>query len=191
MLPTNTTLDTIRHRRSVRAYTTEAVSRDDLMTILDAGRWAPSGLDNQPFRFILLRGDNRQNLLSAHTHYKDLIQNAGALIVVCIDKTKMYNAMKDHQSAGACIQNMLLAIHSLGLGAVWIGQIVNQAPDVLNTLNLDAERYELMAVIALGHPAETPERTREPLESMLLSHSNDYNQTFSPALGNQRLRCSQ
>lgn len=53
---------------------------------------------------------------------------------------------------GACIQNMLLAAHALGLGAVWLGEILKNADGVRRLLGL-SENLELMAVVALGHPA--------------------------------------
>ena len=65
----------------------------------------------------------------------------------------MYHEVKDHQAMGACIQNMLLAAHGLGLGAVWLGEILKNADEVRTILEL-SEQFELMAVIALGHPAE-------------------------------------
>ncbi len=160
---------TIKERRSIRKYTAEAVSHDDVVAMLEAGRWAPSGLDKQPYCFMaLFRGDERQLVLSQLTHCTRIIAEAGALIVVCLDKEKMYNAMKDYQGAGACIQNILLAAHGLGLGAVWVGQIVNRADEVLAALKLDAARYELMAVVAVGHPAEEAHVVRDPLETLLL-----------------------
>jgi len=64
----------------------------------------------------------------------------------------MYNDVKDHQAMGACIQNMLLAAHGLGLGAVWLGEILKNAGEVRKLLGLP-EEMELMAVVALGHPA--------------------------------------
>ena len=63
----------------------------------------------------------------------------------------MYNDIKDHQAMGACIQNMLLAAHALGLGAVWLGEILKNAENVRVFLELPPE-MELMAVVAIGHP---------------------------------------
>jgi nitroreductase len=80
----------------------------------------------------------------------------------------MYNPMKDHQGAGACPQNMLLAAHSLGLGAVWIGEIVNQEPRVTEALGLDPADLEMQAVVALGHPDQKGSADRKPLSALLL-----------------------
>jgi nitroreductase len=72
---------------------------------------------------------------------------------VFLDNAKSYNRVKDVQAIGACIQNMLLAIHGLGLGGVWLGEILKNRESVEQMLGAPAE-CELMAVIALGHPAE-------------------------------------
>jgi len=76
--------------------------------------------------------------------------------------------MKDNQSAGACIQNMLLAAHALGLGTVWLGQIVNDQAATLNTLGKSEDDYELQAVIALGHPDQEASSDRKDMSELLL-----------------------
>jgi nitroreductase len=80
----------------------------------------------------------------------------------------MYSATKDHQSVGACIQNMLLALHAQGLGGVWLGEILNQEEQVLQELDLSSGPYELMAVVALGYPAQEGASQRKPLSELLL-----------------------
>jgi len=166
---TNPVLDAIKSRRSIRKYTDDPVSREELTAILEAGRWAPSGLNNQPCRFlVVMAGDSRQEALAGCTKYSHIIMAAKVLVVVFLDKSKMYHPLKDHQTAGACIQNMLLAIHALGLGGVWLGEIVNQAEEVFNVLSLDQGSYELMALITLGRPATQGASTRMDLASYLL-----------------------
>ena len=90
------------------------------------------------------------------------------LICVFLDRQACYDVRKDHQSAGACIQNMLLAAHALGLGAVWLGEIINQEDDVAAVLGVDGERYELQAVIALGHPDQDGKAMRNELADSML-----------------------
>jgi nitroreductase len=69
---------------------------------------------------------------------------------------------------GACIQNMLLAAHALGLGAVWLGEILKNAEGVRTLLGLP-EQMELMAVVALGHPAgKSHTSTRKAVADVLL-----------------------
>lgn len=162
-------LRAIRERRSIRRYTGAPVSPETVRTILDAGRWAPSGLNNQPARFLVIfRDDARQERLAELTKYSRMVREAAALIVVCLDRERLYNPMKDHQGAGACLQNILLATHALGLGAVWLGEIVNRSDEVLAALDLSPQRLELMAVVAIGHPAQHGSANRIPLDDMLL-----------------------
>ena len=73
-----------------------------------------------------------------------------------MDLRKVYNPMKDHQGMGACMENMLLAAHSLDLGTVWIGEFTGAQGDILKKLELDPEIYELQAGICLGYPAHSP-----------------------------------
>ncbi|HZV83159.1 MAG TPA: nitroreductase [Geobacteraceae bacterium] len=162
-------LEGIFSRRSVRNYSEEPVSANDLQQILLAGSQAPSGLNNQPWRFVVIRSDEVKNDLAALTRYRRIVSSAPLLIAVFIDREAIYNEVKDHQGIGACIQNMLLAAHGLGLGAVWLGEILRSAEEVRVRLGV-ADIMELMAVVAVGHPAgQAGERTgRKPLGQLLL-----------------------
>jgi len=153
------TIDAIKTRRSVREFTDRGVDDIVIEEIIDAGRWAPSGLNNQAWRFIVVRNKATKDELSEHTHYGAILKNAPSLIVVFLDSEQMYDHTKDVQSIGACIQNMLLALHSLGLGGVWLGEILKKKEKV-NELLGAPESYELMAVVALGYPANK-KRTSE------------------------------
>lgn len=147
------TIDAIKSRRSVRGFTDGNISDDIIVQILEAGRWAPSGLNNQPWRFIVVRDAETKIELSKLTSYGPTVKNAPLLIVVFLDKDHMYHYVKDVQAIGACIQNMLLAIHTLGLGGVWLGEILKSGEMVNKVLEAPGS-YELMAVVALGHPVE-------------------------------------
>jgi nitroreductase len=161
-------LDGLHTRRSIRSYTDEPIAREQLREIVRAGTMAPSGMNNQPWRFVTIR--NREILLNLaqFTRYSHVISRAAACIAVFIDRSAMYHEVKDHQAAGACIQNLLLAAHGMGLGAVWLGEILKSAKEVRLLLELP-EQLELMAVVALGHPAGKGGRAdRRPLEEVLL-----------------------
>jgi nitroreductase len=145
-------LEGIYTRRSIRHYTDQPVEREQLLEIVKAGTWAPSGMNNQPWRFVIVTSAEVRKELAKQTRYNFIIERAPACIAVFVDRTAMYNDVKDHQSMGACIQNMLLAAHALGLGAVWLGEILKNAVAVRDLLGLSQE-LELMAVVVLGHPA--------------------------------------
>ena len=165
----NPVLDAIRERRSIRRYTQDPVDPAQLLQILEAGRFAPSGKNNQPWRILEIQGgDPRQETLAGLTKYAPIVREGRALIAVFLDKTVLYSPAKDQQSLGACAQNMLLAAHSLGLGALWLGEIINQEPEVTRALRLPDERYELACLLVLGHPAQKGGSSRRPLSDLLL-----------------------
>ena len=144
-------LEAIRTRRSVREFTGQEVSGEQIEQILEAGRWAPSGLNNQPWRFVVIRNASLKEQVADCTSYRRTIKEANVLIGVFLDADTMYDRTKDVQAIGACIQNMLLAIHDLGLGACWMGEILNRRTEVEKLLAVP-ETYELMVVLAIGHP---------------------------------------
>ena len=160
--------DAIERRRSIREFTGEPVARELLHKIVRAGIWAPSGLNNQPWRFVLIRDKETGQRLATLTKYAHIVREAPALIAVYLDQAAMYNPMKDYQSAGAAIQNMLLAAEELGLGAVWLGQILQNSNEVNALLKLDGT-FELMAVLAIGYPRHRKQQSqRKPLADFIL-----------------------
>jgi nitroreductase len=165
----NPVINAIFNRRSIRKYTDQSVSRKDIITILEAGRWAPSGLNNQPWRFMVItKNDPRHDKLAQCTKYAHIVRASYACICVMLDKSVMYSQLKDNQGAGACIQNMMLAAHALGLGTVWLGQIINDQAAALGTLGKSEKEYELQAVIALGYPDQKGNSKRTELSELLL-----------------------
>ncbi len=164
----NKILQAIYGRRSRREFTDEPVAMKDLHEVIKAGTWAPSGLNNQPWRFVIITDAKIRKQLSTTTHYSHIVLGSQALIGVFLDTDSVYDVVKDHQSVGACIQNMLLAVESLSLGGVWLGQILKNKDKVNEIIGLE-ERYELMAMLALGHPAHrNQESNRKDLNHFIL-----------------------
>ncbi len=160
----------IYERRSIRHFDNRPLTKELLDTILDAGRWAPSGLNNQPWRFAVIEDPKLKLKLSELTKYHRIIEEAPAIICVFLDNKSLYHREKDIQGIGAALQNMLLMAHSLGLGAVWLGEILKNGDQACKILELEP-RYELMAVIATGYPAselKNKKISRKPLEELIL-----------------------
>jgi nitroreductase len=158
----------IKERRSIRRFLDAPVSRDLVVAALEAASWAPSGLNNQPWRFALLWDRESKEALAALTRYSETLKSAALLIGVFLDGKASYDRIKDCQAVGACLQNLLLAIHSFDLGAVWIGEILKNGDRVLEVLNLP-KRLELMAVVAAGHPAHRGwSSQRRPIGELIL-----------------------
>ena len=110
-------------------------------------------LRHEPWRFIVVSDKKTKEHLAEQTHYEDIINFASCAIAVFYDTNSGYDRTKDVLSIGACVQNMLLASHSLGLGACWLGEILKNKDKVAQLFEAPAS-YELMAVIALGESAE-------------------------------------
>lgn len=162
-------LETIRKRRSIRRFRPDPIDDGTVESILEMGTWAPSGLNNQPWKFVVVRADDVKRRLAVHTRYGHILEGAPACIAVFLDQAESYDRTKDMQAIGACIQNMLLAVHHLGLGAVWLGEILKNRRSVEKILEVP-ENCELMAVIAFGKPATAGGRgERKPLKDVVLA----------------------
>ncbi len=162
--------EAIRTRRSIRKFQEKPVGEEELREVLEAARWAPSGLNNQPWRLVVVRDREKAGELAACTKYSSIVRNAPVLICTFLNHTESYDRDKDLMAMGALVQNMLLAAHSLGLGAVWLGEILKEKEKVREILHVPPG-HELVAVVALGWPAERKERgERRPLEEIILGY---------------------
>lgn len=157
----------IRKRRSIRVFSDRAVENNKLRKILEAGRWAPSGLNNQPWRFVLIQNRDIKDKLSEFTEYSYIIKRANCVILVFLDKKNSYNFIKDVQAIGACIENMLLCSYDLGIGSCWMGEILNQKTKVNKFLKIKSQ-HELMAAIALGYYKKRPKSRRICLDKLII-----------------------
>lgn len=114
-------LDSIFTRRSIRSFTGESISQEQLTTILKAGFQAPSAHNRQPREYIVLRNEDVLEKIPAFHPYTKMLPKAKCGIVVCGNKEKQSEDGFLALDSAASIQNMLLAAHGLGLGAVWCG----------------------------------------------------------------------
>ena len=164
----NDVLKAIYERRSIREYTDDPVPEEYILEILKAGSWAPSGLNNQPWRFAIVTDPGLKERFEPLTKYTRIIRSANCLLPVFISRERMYHDIKDFQAIGACLQNMLLCAHSLGLGAVWLGEILKSGEDIKKLLGL-SEDLMLMAVVALGWPRRMDQKSRRlPLNELIV-----------------------
>ncbi len=157
-------LKQIRQRRTVRAFRSDPVEEEKIEAILEAGRWAPSGKNTQPWRFVVVRSEEKRKALGRMVPQRDMISTAPVTIAVLKHVPSGYDELKDAQGIGSCAQNLLLAVHALGLGACWIGRA--RDPEVEALLEAH-EDEELMLLLPVGYPAEQPgEGKRNSLEEL-------------------------
>lgn len=154
------TLEAIRKRRSVRKFTGQTIPKADLETIVDAGRWAASGSNRQPWDFIVVT--NRETIME-FIPAAPWITKAGAVIALVLDPATRWWV----EDGAAAIQNMLLASTALGYGSCWVeGDALPREEQFKTLLNVPNEK-RLMALIPVGVPAEWPEREKKALEQII------------------------
>jgi nitroreductase len=160
-------LQAIKERRSIRKYSEEPISEDQLNQILEAGRWAPSRGNGQPWKFIVLDdGDIRKELAEVIPTGKFLAQAPqGTAVVVDPEISK-----HPEQEGAAAIQNILLAAHALGLGTCWISvRGTDWAGMASQVLGIPDEEW-LISVVSIGHPAEAPKKGRKGLDEITFAN---------------------
>lgn len=153
-------IENIMTRTSVRQFTDEAVGADTVETLLRAGMAAPTAKNLQPWAFAVISGRSVLDSLQAVSPYARL-ETAPLAIVVCGDMNKAADGGAGEfwvQDCSAATENILLAAHALGLGAVWCGGYPDSArvEGIRRVLGLPANLVPLN-IISLGHPAVNPE----------------------------------
>ena len=146
-------------RFSARKYTSVKVSDEDLAYILDCVRLAPSAVNRQPWKFVVVKSRPLLRQIAGSLPNTRLT-SAACAIVVCGDMTKTLDGVdRDFwiHDCSAATENILLAAHALGLGAVWTGIFPNpDRVDKLRGLTDIPETQIPLCVIAIGRPAESP-----------------------------------
>ena len=166
------TIKSIENRRSIRNYTDKKISEDIVKDILNCGRLAPSAKNRQPWYFVVAQNDVKDKIANMMIDYStnaddtierarighkssvnptaDVIKQAPILILVFREKN----------------ENMCLRATDLGLGTLWIRDIVYVAEDVAEMLN--HSDLELNCAVSLGYPNESPKmRPRKNLEDIM------------------------
>jgi len=143
-------MDIINLRRSVREYTNEKITKEDLDKIVRAGMQAPSAMNQRPWRILVVTDENKLQRLAS---LSKILERAKACIILFYEQDKLTAPEMVQCDMGACTQNMLLECVSLGLGACWIG--MNERPkrhEVLHNVFRIPKNFIPFSIIAIGHP---------------------------------------
>ena len=158
---TEAIIQNIMTRTSVRAYTDQAIGKDTIEAILKAGMAAPTAVNAQPWHFVAVTNRAILDSLATSNPNARMLHQAPLAIVVCGDITKTLEGKGREfwiQDCSAATENILLAAHAYGLGAVWTAAypIDDRMASISTTLQLPETIVPLCAII-IGHPAENPE----------------------------------
>jgi nitroreductase len=193
LFKTDPVLKAIKERRSIRRFENKDVELSKIQLILEAGTWAPSANNEQPWKFVVVKNqgtkevllrvflDRMQNYFERQGMPSDKIQDfwsgifsAPVCIFVFCDTSVMeiekgfeeIEMLWGTQGVSAACQNMLLAAHVLGLGTVWTGAALIVEDGVKSAVGVPDEA-RLVTMIAVGYPASRPApRSRRSLSDV-------------------------
>ena len=152
----NDLLDLIRKRRTIRKFTDEDVSEEQVETMLEMAMSAPNRLNRQPWHFVVIRDKELQQQLADLLRIHPYLETASAVIAVCALPGASPTWIMD---VSAATENMLLAATAMGLGAAWVG-----APDtvlwtmleeaICDALAIPPKDVRIPVLVAVGNPAQ-------------------------------------
>lgn len=157
-------LEAIKTRRSIRRYRPDPVPDSLIATVLEAGRWAPSAGNSQPWSFTVFSDAEVKSKVTRCFLYGWFLDEAPVGIAVSVDPRASSCPLQDGSLA---VQNMMLAAHALGLGTCWINPGLND--DGAKELLGIPRQHRLICVLSLGYPAETPSKLRKKPEDVAFS----------------------
>ena len=157
----NGMLETIMTRTSIRQYTDQPVEKEKIEAMLRAGMAAPTAVNAQPWHFVVVSDKAKLDELAAANPRAGMLKSAPLAIVVCGDMTKAMEGKGRQfwiQDCSAATENILLAAHAQGLGAVWTAlyPMEERIQPVSEALKLPDTLIPLCTVV-IGYPAEQPE----------------------------------
>lgn len=168
-------MDAIKKRRSIRKFQDKEVSDEIIEKIIGAARWAPSGMNIQPWSFITIKDKEKlkkirqlyqegREKLKIYAQDTSFVENT-SIILVCSDKTTAWAKSNCHYA----IQNILLAATDLGLGSLCLGALmIPENIEKLRQMCSIPENIELVMPLAIGYADEAPEPTeRKDIKEIL------------------------
>lgn len=173
-------MEEIRTRKSVRKYLDRPVEDALILRLLESARLAPSGSNNQPWQFVVVRSEETRRRLTEVSHRQRWMLEA-PVFIVCVadircripDGPPLFLTEESPQEAlkqiirdtAIAAENLLLEAQHLDLGACWVAHF--RQTEIRPVLNIPSDKY-VCGVITVGYPAETPApRPRNPLEGMV------------------------
>lgn len=164
--------EAIKNRRSIRAFKKQDLPQGTIEKLIEAAIWAPSAGNVQPWQFVVASSPHMKQDLSVAAYGQKHIEEALAIIVVCVDEKRASESYGVRgktlfciQDTAAAIQNILLTAYSLGLGSCWIGAFKEE--EIRKTIRAPKEMRPV-ALIPVGYPNEAPKiRNRRQINDII------------------------
>jgi len=159
----------LKGRRSIRRYRPDPVPDEMVEQLLEAGRWAPSASNRQPWAFIVVRDEAIRREVAQHAAYYFIrwahVAEAPLLIVLCGDARNPVYRQFLHEDVGLAGSQIMLQAKTLGLGTCWIGGLDRKA--IASILKVP-DHVEIVGLLTVGFPAEEPDPpARKPLAEIV------------------------
>lgn len=176
--------DVIMKRRSIRKFLPQSIEKEKVEKMLECARVCQSAKNRQPWMFMILKEDIKDKIanimlelfeqndielpgyVNSSKSSANIIKEAPLLILVFKKNDEEWQT-GDLLSIGAAIEHICLEAVNLGLGSVWIRDIVYTENEICRAVR--HEKLQLVSAIAIGYPAESPkQRPRKPLNDILI-----------------------
>ena len=153
--------EAIQKRRSVRKYLDKEVPMELILKVLEAGRLAPSAHNSQPWHYIIVTDPEKRKKIAESGKWAGFLKNTPVVIVGCGNPEASPNWYV--VDVAISMQNMVLEATELGLGTCWVGSFDEK---VVKDLLEIPEKYKVVALLALGYPADGIDLTSKLLHAV-------------------------
>lgn len=168
-----TLIEIIKKRKSVRKFTDQDVSDEDIMEILEAARLAPSGVNKQPWQFIIIRNkETQQQIAKIMSPWAKFIKLAPVAIALIVKTRSPWHLL----DGAIAMEHLILAAAEKGLGTCWTAtygitnpkDFQSQLMDLFEVPKELQENFIVLTITPLGYPAEGGilETKRKPIDAI-------------------------
>lgn len=156
-----TVYEAIKSRRTIRKFKATPINNEDIISIIDAGRLAPTGANLQPIKFSIVTDTNLRKEMFPHIKYAGYLpewnptfEETPPAFVVVLNDTDIKPTEKSECDSGAVIMNMCLMATELGLGSCWLGSV--NKTEIRKILGIN-DKYDITYLLGLGYPDQKGE----------------------------------
>lgn len=153
----------LKTRRSIRTFSPDAdVPADAVDHMLDCARLAPTAMNKQPWTFLVVRDPATRSRIVELAGHGEFLRSAPVAIAVCLDEWDYWK-----EDGCAAVTSLLLAAHAQGFGACWVSMEPQPYAGAVKALLGVPDNVHLLAVVAVGRPAEQPAPEKRPLADVV------------------------